>query len=64
MYYLIISRQCPSMQQELATALQGRRDIQVILDRRYGQRRTSSEPTSTEHRRKKDRRRAGAQVPG
>jgi hypothetical protein len=64
MYYLIISRQCPSMQQELATALQGRRDIRVILDRRYGQRRTGSEPSSTEHRRKKDRRRAGTLVSG
>jgi hypothetical protein len=64
MYYLIISRQCPSMQQELATALHGRRDIRVILDRRYGQRRVDAEPTSAEHRRRRDRRRPGMQLPG
>lgn len=64
MYYLIISRQCPSMQQELATPLQGRRDVRVILDRRYGQRRVDSEPTSAERRRRRDRRRPGMQLPG
>lgn len=58
MYYLIISRQCPSMQQELATALRGRKDIRVILDRRYGQRRVDSQPNPAQPRRRKDRRRA------
>ena len=63
-YYLIISRQCPGMQQELATALQGHRDIRVILDRRYGKRRTGSESPSAERRRGKDRRKARIQLPG
>ncbi len=57
MYYLIISRQCPSMQQELATALRGRKDIRVILDRRYGQRRVDSQQTPAQPRRRKNRRR-------
>lgn len=57
MYYFIVSRHCPKMQQELGTALQGRKDIQVILDRRYGERRAGREPIATE-RRRKDRRHA------
>ena len=57
MYYVIISRHCANMQQELATAMQGRKDIQVILDRRYGERRADLHRTSQE-RRRKDRRRA------
>jgi hypothetical protein len=59
MYYVIISRQCIQMQQELATAVQGRKDVRVILDRRYGERRTDQDSTSPD-RRRKDRRR----VPG
>jgi hypothetical protein len=51
MYYVIISRHCANMQQELATALHGRRDIQVIMDRRYGERRGDGEPTSPDRRR-------------
>ena len=57
MYYVIISRQCTQMQQELATAVQGRKDVRVILDRRYGERRIDHESTSRD-RRRKDRRRA------
>jgi len=49
-YYLIISRRCPSMQQELATALQGRKNIRVILDRRYGNRRSDPRPIPTDRR--------------
>ena len=56
MYYVIISRYCANMQQELATAVQGRKGIRVILDRRYGERRADLNPTSHE-RRRKDRRR-------
>jgi hypothetical protein len=56
MYYVIISRYCANMQQELATAVQGRKDIRVILDRRYGERRADLNPSSPE-RRRKDRRR-------
>lgn len=56
MYYVIIGRQCVNMQQELATPLQGRKDITVILDRRYGERRVDQQPMSRDHRRK-DRRR-------
>jgi hypothetical protein len=55
MYYVIISRYCASMQEELASAVRGRKDIQVILDRRYGERRADPHPTSPE-RRRKDRR--------
>jgi len=56
MYYVIISRECANMQQELANALQGRKDLMVILDRRYGERRVDSEPTSPDRRRKERRR--------
>jgi len=52
MFYVIISRHCANMQQELATALQGRKDIRVILDRRYGDRRVEHKPTSPERRRR------------
>jgi len=38
-YFVIISRKCPAMQRELATALQGRPAFVVMLDRRYGERR-------------------------
>jgi hypothetical protein len=55
MYYVIISRHCARMQEELAGAVRGRKDIQLILDRRYGERRTDPHPTSPE-RRRKDRR--------
>ena len=51
MYYVIISRHCANMQQELATALRGRKDIRVILDRRYGERRVVKKVTSPERRR-------------
>ncbi len=56
MFYVIISRHCATMQQELATALQGRRDIRVILDRRYGERRADDQPTSPNRRRTERRR--------
>jgi hypothetical protein len=58
MFYLILSRHCATMQQELATALQGRKDIRVVLDRRYGQRRVERTKASPE-RRRTDRRRVG-----
>jgi hypothetical protein len=64
MYYVIISRYCANMQQELATALQGRKDIQVILDRRYGERRADGEPISLDRRRKKRRRAPGLALVG
>ncbi|HEX9900752.1 MAG TPA: hypothetical protein VGC81_16120 [Candidatus Methylomirabilis sp.] len=56
MFYVILSRHCAGMQQELATALQGRKDIRVVLDRRYGQRRAERKRISPE-RRRTDRRR-------
>lgn len=58
MYYVIISRHCATMQQELATALYGRRDIRVILDRRYGERRADAQPISPDRRRTERRRRS------
>ena len=63
MLYVIISRFCANMQQELATAVKGRRDLQVILDRRYGERRADQHPTRPE-RRRKDRRRTPNLPPG
>jgi hypothetical protein len=57
MYYVIISRHCANMQQELAPALQGRKDVRVILDRRYGERRVEHRPISPE-RRRSDRRKS------
>ena len=54
MYYLIISRHCAKMQQELAPALQGRKDIRVILDRRHGEQRVGGEQIATERRRPPD----------
>ena len=62
MYYVIISRYCANMQQELATAVQGRKDIQVILDRRYGERRADLHVTSPERRRRDRRRAPGLQL--
>jgi len=56
MYYVIISRYCANMQQELATAMHERKDIQVILDRRYGERRADLHRTSPDRRRKQRRR--------
>ena len=61
-FYVILSRHCATMQQELATALQGRKDIRVVLDRRYGQRRVERKRISPE-RRQTDRRRAGRGQP-
>jgi hypothetical protein len=58
MFYVILSRHCATMQQELATALQGRKDVRVVLDRRYGQRRVEQTKVSAE-RRRTDRRRVG-----
>lgn len=55
MYYVIIGRDCATMQQELATAVQERKDIRVILDRRYGERRADGEPISLDRRRKERR---------
>jgi len=62
MFYVIISRYCANMQQELATALHGRKDVRVILDRRYGERRVEHKPISPE-RRRSVRRRAGRGQP-
>lgn len=62
MYYVILSRHCATMQQELATALQGRKDVRVVLDRRYGQRRVERTKVSLE-RRRTDRRRVGRGQP-
>ena len=56
MYYVIIGRDCATMQQELATAVQGREDVRVILNRRYGERRGDDQPKSPDRRRKERRR--------
>jgi len=62
MYYVIISRKCPEMQRELATALQGRRDVRVMLDRRYGERRAELRRAVSEKRRS-DRRQIPNLIP-
>ena len=56
MFYVIINRSCAAMQQELPSALQGRADVRVILDRRYGERRVDAQARSPERRRQKRRR--------
>jgi hypothetical protein len=58
MHYVIIGRDCAAMQQELATAVQGREDVRVILNRRYGERRCGDQPKSPDRRRKERRRRS------
>jgi len=59
MFYVIISRHCATMQQELAPALQGRKDVRVILDRRFGERRVEQKPITPERRRAQRRRPSG-----
>ncbi len=59
MYYVIISRHCANMQQELPTGVQGRKNIRVILDRRYGERRVDRQPVSQDRRRRERRRPPG-----
>ena len=56
MFYVIINRSCAAMQQELPSAVQGREDVRVILDRRYGERRVDTQARSPERRRQKRRR--------
>lgn len=60
MYYVIISRHCASMQQELATTLHGRRDLRVIPDRRYGERRAGLQQIASDRRRTERRRNPGS----
>ncbi len=55
MFYVIINRACPAMQQELPSAVQGRDDVRVILDRRYGDRRVESQSRKPERRRQSRR---------
>ena len=62
MYYVIISRKCPEMQRELATALQGRVGFMVMLDRRYGERRGEPRQIASEGR-PSDRRRIPSLIP-
>lgn len=59
MYYVIVSRACPRMLQELATALGDRKEICVILDRRYGERRSRRQRIIPDRRRADRRRDAG-----
>jgi hypothetical protein len=58
MYYVIIGRDCATMQQELVTGVQGRKDVRVTLNRRYGERRADDQPKSPDRRRKERRRSA------
>jgi hypothetical protein len=61
-YCVIISRKCPEMQRELATALQGRAGFMVMLDRRYGERRAERRQIAADGR-PSDRRRTPSLIP-
>ena len=54
--FIIIGRPYPNLEKELHSAFKGQEDVNVILDRRYGERRKKSQPIAKE-RRKASRRR-------
>jgi len=54
--YIIIRQPYAYLEKELRSTFEGQEDVKVIVDRRYGQRRTSQQPVALEFRRA-DRRR-------
>jgi hypothetical protein len=54
--YIIIRRPYAYLEKELRSTFEGQEDVKIIVDRRYGQRRTSQQPVALEFRRT-DRRR-------
>lgn len=53
--YVIIGRPYASLEEQLRTAFAGQEDVEVIVDRRYGERRTSQRPVAAECRRSQRR---------
>lgn len=53
---IIIQRPYAFLEKELKSAFKGQKDVKVIVNGRYGERREKTRPTSTE-RRRTDRRR-------
>ena len=54
---LVVSRKCLYLYGQVVTALRNRREIRVVLDRRYRERRRRRRSVTTNHRRD-DRRQA------
>ena len=54
--FIIVLRPCTNLEDELRQTFAGQEDVQVILDRRYGERRTSQQAVEVERRRSDQRR--------
>ena len=48
---IIISQRYAHLEEELSKTFKGQKDVKVIVDRRYGERRSSVEPVVKERRR-------------
>lgn len=59
-YYLVVSRSCLHLYQDIVQLLRGREDIRIIIDRRQGERRKVNLPIREERRR--EERRKGAHL--
>lgn len=59
-HYLVVSRHCLHLYQDLVHLLRGREDIRIIIDRRRGERRKVNLPVREEKRR--EERRKGAHL--
>ena len=51
MMSIIIRRPFSHLEKELESAFEGQRDVKIIIDRRYSERRGSVQPYEIEHRR-------------
>ena len=54
--FIIVLRSCTNIEDELRQTFEGQEDVQVIVDRRYGERRTSRQAVEVERRRSDQRR--------
>ena len=50
MMSIIIWRHYAYLEKELGSTFEGQSDVEVIVDRRYGERRTRTQPVELEHR--------------
>ena len=48
---IIIQRPYAHLEKDLRSAFKGQKDVKIIVDRRYGERRTSQQPVEIERRR-------------
>jgi hypothetical protein len=51
MMHIIIRRPHAQLEKELRRTFEGQEDVQVIVDRRYGERRTPKQPIAVDRRR-------------